>query len=413
MNFILKISPEFWSFLICFSLLISCHTENESSTATETTTSTTKDYFPEKVKVQHAKNFTVSYHNNYKVVRTSATLGDWGSAMPEVEDLEDVMVLVQKGTTAPALTGDLEGATIITIPTDQKIATNYPGIETWLEMLGLSENIVAIGGTKTYDDVLRNKLLNDEIGEVGYSWAAPPNMEVLLGRQPDIFLMVLSQIRFGGSLPKLRQLDVPAVPVFDWAERDYLGRAEWIKYCALFFNKEQKANEIFEEIEERVSSLKALATTAESKPVCLWGHFVDGGFWMANANNTEARLLKDAGVINPVEDFTLPFNPVGEPFTNEEWLEVGKDAEHWIISNGVMGVRLPSKRYLTGFEAWQNGNLYHQYLRSKPEHDAYDWFNLGPVRPDFILADLIALLHPELLPEHDFVFFGELEKEEL
>ena len=30
---------------------------------------TEKDYFPDKVRVEHAKNFSVSYHGNYKVVR--------------------------------------------------------------------------------------------------------------------------------------------------------------------------------------------------------------------------------------------------------------------------------------------------------------------------------------------------------
>ncbi|MEM6737651.1 MAG: ABC transporter substrate-binding protein [Bacteroidota bacterium] len=373
----------------------------------------TQDYFTEKSNVKYAKNFTVTYHKNYKVVSTSATLGDWDTAKGELEDVEDLMVLVQKGTTPPELSGDLKGAKVITILANQRIATNYPGIEIWADMLGLSQNLVAIGGPKTFDDTLREKLFNDEIGEVGYSWAAPPDMEVLLESDPDIFLMVLSQIRYGGSLTKLRQLNVPTVPVFDWAERDYMARAEWIKYCALFFNKEKEANEWFEKIEQKVSSLKELAATSQSKPVCLWGNFVDNGFWMANANNAEARLLRDAGASNPVEDFTLPFNPVGEPFNNEQWLTIGSQADHWIIGNGVMGVKLPAKGYLTSFKAWQNDNLYHHYLRSKPEHDAYDWFNLGPVRPDFILGDLIALLHPELLTDHEFVFFGRLEKQEL
>lgn len=149
------------------------------------------DYFPDKIKATYAKNFSVTYHNNYKVVRTSATLGDWGAQTAELEDIQDVMILVQRGTPPPKLTGELEGATQIIIPATERIATNSSALEIWMEMLELRNNQVAIGGTKTYDDSLREQAISGEIGIVGYSWAAPPDMEVLLDRKPNIFLMVL------------------------------------------------------------------------------------------------------------------------------------------------------------------------------------------------------------------------------
>jgi len=33
------------------------------------------------------------------------------------------------------------------------------------------------------------------------------------------------------------------------------------------------------------------------------------------------------------------------------------------------------------------------------------------VRPDLVLEDLIALFHPEILPDHQFTFFGKYVKE--
>jgi len=397
-------------------VLIACSnsehkTQTKSLSETAAVAPSSKEYFPEKATIEYAKNFTVTYHPNYKVVRTSATLGDWGAQTSEVTAIEDVMVLVQRGTSPPALTGALEKATLITIPATKSIATNSATLEIWIEMLDLMGNLVAVGGTKTYYDSLRTKAISGEIGQIGYSWAAPPDMEVLLDRHPDLFLMVLSQLGFNDSLTKLRQLGVPTATVFDWAEKDYLGRAEWIKYCALFFNLEKEANRWFSQIEHRTNTLKNLVANIPNKPVCLWGHYMDGGFWMAQANNAEARLLKDAGVVNPTENFSLPFNPVGEPFTSEEWLQLGKKVEHWIISEGTMGVRLPAQSYLEGFQAWRKNNLYHHYLRSKPKHNAFDWYNLSAVRPDLVLEDLIALFHPEILPDHQFTFFGKYVKE--
>lgn len=391
-------------------MLCSCQKAARNKQEIVETHSAEKDYFPHKAVITHARNFSVSYHKNYKVVRTSATLGEWDTAGGEVKDVEDVMVLVQQGTPVPALRDELAGATVITVPTTQRLATNSSGLEIWMDMLALTPNLVAIGGTKTYDDSLRQLAQSGKIGQVGYSWAAPPDLEVLLTHRPDLFFMVISRVGFSQSLDKTRKLGIPAAPVFDWAERDYLAGAEWIKYCALFTNQEAVANARYSEIERNVQRLKQLVATTKTRPVCLWAHFVDSGFWLANSNNAQTRLLQDAGVLDPAADTTRVFNPIGEAFTNEQLLMLGRNADYWIIGNGVRTLLPDNIRYLEGFKAWRTGKLYHHYLRSKPEHNAYDWFNLWPVRPDLALADLVALFHPELLPNHQFVFFEIYEK---
>jgi len=43
-----------------------------------------------------------------------------------------------------------------------------------VEMLGMKNKQVIIGGTKTYDDSIRQLDENGIIGQVSYSWAAPP-----------------------------------------------------------------------------------------------------------------------------------------------------------------------------------------------------------------------------------------------
>jgi len=394
--------------ILFLSLLISCKNSQQDSAANQTSKAGI-DLFHDKIEIKHAKNFTVEYHGHYKVVRASATLGDWDTPGGETEDVKDVMVLVQRGWPVPKLTEDLQNASVITVPATERIASNASNVELWIDMLGLTKKQVILGGTKTYNDSLRQLVENKTLGQVGYSWAAPPDMEILLDRNPEIFLMVISRVGFNASLNKIRKFEIQTAPVFDWAERDYLATAEWIKYCALFFNEEKKANEVFEEIERNVTALKKLVADKE-KPTVLWAHFVDKGFWLAQSNNAGARLLKDAGVLSLTEDFTKPFSPVGEAFTNEQLLVLGQQADHWIIGNGVR-TSLPNKNYLNGFKAWRSGNLYHHYKRSKPEHNAYDWFNLWPVRPDIALADLVQFFHPELMQGREPVFFDSYVKD--
>jgi iron complex transport system substrate-binding protein len=397
-----------YTLLLFLSLFISCKNSRQDNT-THLTSKAGIDLFPDKVEVKYAKNFSVEYREHYKVVRTSATLGDWGTPGGETEDVKDVMVLVQRGWPAPELTGDLQNASVITVPATERIASNASNVELWIDMLGLIKKQVILGGTKTYNDSLRQLVENKTLGQVGYSWAAPPDMEILLDRNPEIFLMVISRVGFNTSLEKIRKFGIQTAPVFDWAERDYLATAEWIKYCALFFNEEKKANEAFDEIERNVTDLKKLVADKE-KPTVLWAHFVDKGFWLAQSNNAEARLLKDAGVLSITEDFTKPFSPVGEAFTNEQLLVLGQQADHWIIGNGLR-TSLPNESYLSGFKAWRSGKLYHHYKRSKPEHSTYDWFNLWPVRPDIALADLVQLFHPELMQNRETVFFDPYVKD--
>ncbi len=398
-------------YLIVFFVIffIACQNNKQPNRVSLKNHANTKDLFIDKIKIKHAKNFSVTYHGHYKVVRTSATLGDWGTPGGETEDVKDVMVLVQRGWPVPELTGELQNATVITIPATERIASNASNIELWIEMIGLTNKQVILGGTKTFNDSLRQLVENKTLGQVGYSWAAPPDMEILLDRKPEIFLMVISRVGFNASLNKIRKFGIQTAPVFDWAERDYLATAEWIKYCALFFNEEKKANQVFDQIEGNTKRLKNLVVDKQ-KPTVLWAHFVDKGFWLAQSNNAQASLLKDAGVLNITEDFTKPFSPVGEAFTNEQLLVLGQQADHWIIGNGVR-TALTNENYLNGFKAWQAGKLYHHHKRSKAEYDAYDWFNLWPVRPDIALADLVKLFHPEVMQSHDTVFFDNVVKE--
>ena len=65
------------------------------------------DYFPDKVALEDATNFTVEYRRSYKVI----TLNEAFAGGPP-----ERYVLVQCGAAVPALTGDLAGAQIIIVP---------------------------------------------------------------------------------------------------------------------------------------------------------------------------------------------------------------------------------------------------------------------------------------------------------
>lgn len=365
-----------------------------------------KDYFDEKVSVDYATNFTVSYHKHYKVVRTHARLSSWEGNGEEIK--EDVLVLLQRGTPAPSLSGDLENATVIPIPAE-RAAVNIQNGEVFVDELGLSDKLVAIGGAISYDDAFRQKVLDGNLSQIGYSWHQPANLEILLEERTDLFFMGLSNLDFADTMDKSRELGIPTAPVFEWAERDYLGRTEWIKFYSLFFNAEAAANQKFDDIVARVDDIRKLTADIEEKPSMVWAYYAGRDRWAVHRNSIETQFMKDVGVQNILEDSARPTENEGEPMSSEEFLTRARKTAHWMIGD-LHSAPLPSENYLSLFDSWNSGKLYHNMKRSKPEANAFDWYGRAVVRPDLILADLVTLIHPQIELNHELYFMDRFDK---
>lgn len=387
-------------------VIFACDSDQQQGVDGSQSFDATKDYFEEKVDVRYASNFKVSYHGNYKVVRTNASLNSWEGGGTEVK--EDVMILVQKGTPVPVLSGELSGATVIPIPAE-RVAVNIENGETYISELDLFDKVVAVGGAISYDDEIRRKVLDKELVQVGYSWHQPANLELLLAAQTDLFLMNLSNLDFAGTLDKSRQLGIPTASVFEWAEKDYLGKAEWIKFYSLFFNAEEKANERFNEMIQRVTELKNQVASIPEKPSMVWAYYAGKDRWMVHVNSIEAQFMRDAGLDNLMEDFSQPVRNNGAPVSSEELLSLAHTADHWVIGD-VHSASLPTESYLSQFQSWQNGKLYHNMKRIKPQANAFDWYGSAAVRPDLVLSDLIKLIYPDQLPTYELYFMDHFDK---
>lgn len=390
-------------------LVFSCKPETKKErSATNLSITVGPDVFEHKAVPKYAKRFMVDYHENYKVVRTNAILFDNSSEEAESSDVEDILVLVQRGTNPPELKGSLKNATVITIPV-KTVAVNVQHSESYLREIGLDNRINAIGGLYSYDDKMREKAMDGALGQIGYSWHSPPNFEVLLERRPETFIMTLASLSHKESLDKCRQFGIPTAPVFDWAEYDYLARAEWVKFYALFFNAEKEANEVFERIENKINNLKALTKNIEVKESALWGYYSSKQRWIMQINSIPAQYLKDAGLENALVNNTKANADGFQALNTEELLLKGKDAKHWVIGD-IHAAPLPQEEIMNHFESWRTGNLYHNVKRVKPKVNTSDWYAKAIVRPDMVLEDLIHLAYPQLLPDHTLIFMGRYDK---
>ena len=352
------------------------------------------DYFPEKISLTHTTGFSVEYHNSYKVITVATPWPGAGEAQQ--------YVLVQCG--APEPTG-FDAAQIIEVPV-QQIATMSTSYLPFLEAYNLLERLVAV------DDVtyVNNPavLAMAEAGtlvQIGYG--AGVNVEQLLDLAPDLVMTYGSGSPEYDAHPVLINAGLKVAVNAEWLETSPLGRAEWGKFIAIFFNKEAVAESTFADTVARYEDLKAKAAAAAEKPTVLTDSEYQGSWYVAGGRSFTAQLLADAGAAYLWADdesagsIPVAFEAVFDKAAAADfWLNVG-------FVNSLEEMKAADERY-TDFAAFQKGNVWNNNKRQNA-NGGNDYYESAVAQPDAVLADLIAIFHPDLLPEYEMVYFQRLQ----
>ncbi|MAU12825.1 MAG: ABC transporter substrate-binding protein [Anaerolineaceae bacterium] len=356
------------------------------------------DYFPDKVAAVYANNFVVEYFNNYKIV----TMLPWPGAEEALE-----YVLVQCGTPAPE---GYDESAIFEVPVNSFVATSTSMLP-HLDEQGLLDRLVAVDTTlfTSNEDVLA-LVESGDVAEIGGGGSGGDiNFELLLNLEPE--LVMAQEFYAGGTtLSQLQEAGIPSVLNADYADTSPLGQAEWGKYIAVFFNTEAEANELFDAVEGTYQELTALAADVEERPTAITASPYSGTWYMPGADSTIAQLLADAGA-----DFLFADQPgTSVPLDVEVVVENGAEAEYWVNANqfwGTIDDMLADEPRFADFAAVESGNVWNNNLRTNANGGS-DYFESGAAHPELILADLIAIFHPDLLPDHEFTYYQQLASAE-
>lgn len=346
------------------------------------------------IPMRHARYLKLERHEGFTVARLRAPVGDQSGGQSQEQSA--VIVLAPAAGPEPRLDGDLRGATVVRTPV-RRIAANASSDEAFLGQLDVKDRLVAVGGRVSYDDEVRLGVLKGRIGQIGYNWHAPPNLDVLLAARPDVFLMRLSDLSHTPALDRARALGVTVVPTFAEDEPTYLGRAEWVRLHGLLTGREAEAERLFADIEAKVVSLKAAAAAKEAVPM-LWVYPNGGDRWIATVRGAEQAFVADAGgrnlLLRPDDERKYS----SETLSTEQILPVAPQAEVWIIGD-IHAAPPRSTIVEAASPAFAAGRLFSNAGRTNAEADAYDWYQTALVRPDWVLADFVKAIHPTLVPE--------------
>ena len=347
----------------------------------------------EAIPLRHARNLTLERHDGFVVARLRASLANDSGAE---HARSAIVVLAPADGPAPELGGELRGATVIRTPV-QRIASNAGSDEAFLGQLGVQDRLVAVGGLASYDDDIRRKARAGEIGQVGYNWHAPPNLDVLLATKPDVFLMRLSDPAHTPVLQRAQALGIAVLPTLAEEEHDYLARAEWIRLYGILTGTEARAERIFAEVEARIAELKD-QVAERPKARVLWAYPNGADRWIATVRGAEARYITDAGGTNLMARAEDPNRYSAETVSTEAILPLADEADVWLIGD-IHAVPPRNPAIERSFRAWREQRLFGNTGRTVAAENAYDWYQTALVRPDWVLSDFVKALHPDLVGE--------------
>lgn len=354
------------------------------------------DYFPEKIRVSHAAGFNVTYHKHYKVVTVTQQQGD--------TLFEKDYVLVQCGTPVPQ---GYESAEIVEIPIKTVVSmstTHFP----FLEEYGALDRLIGIDDATYVNNPTVLKMVEDgKIAIVGAG--AGVNVEKLLEMQPDLIFAYSSGIPNYDAFPRLISTSLKVALVAEHSEATPLGRAEWGKYMALFFNREAAAEKAYSGTVARYLETLKTVSQVKNRPTVFLNSLYQGAWYMAGGKTYMAQFLSDAGA-----DYLWQDNPATSSvmLSFEEVLNRAVDAEFWLPTTywqTAADAIKEDERYAK-FRAFQTGQIYNNNYRSSAG-GGNDFYESGTAHPDVILADLVKIFHPELLPDYEMVFFQQLPAE--
>lgn len=342
----------------------------------------------------YAENFAISKYENYTKL---SVFNPWQGA----ENIEFSYYLSQNSEQV-----ELSNNTqFIKIPVKKVVvlSTTHIGL---LESIGEADKIVGASGLNFVCNktVLKNQK-NNKVHNVGYG--VNLNYELLLRLKPDVIFVYGVNAETQTQINKLKDLGLKPVIIAEYLEKTPLAQAEWIKFMATFFNKQKETKHKFIEISNTYNNLKQRVENLKQKPVVMANLPYKGVWYVAGGNSFPAQLISDAG-----GDYVWKNIKKREavPMNIEKVISTTQNADFWINSgfaNSLQDITSVDER--TGeIKAFKEQKVFNNN-KIQSEFGGNAYFESGTANPHLLLKDLISILHPTNLPEHELVFYKQLK----
>lgn len=349
--------------------------------------------FEHRVQAEYAEGFRISYHENYKLLEILNPFQN------RVDTLR--YALVPRSASGNV---DVPGAAEIEIPLQSMIVTSttHVALTEILDANSIIEGMV--GGEYVYNEEVRKRLGDGSITSFS---EGEFNKEQALAMNPDLIMISGGQSSQFDDYRILIESGIDIMVNSEWLETNPLGKAEWIKVMAALLNREERANNHFEKVKERYNQLKSEVEHIEEKPDVLINLPFKGVWFVPGGNSYTAQLLKDAGADYP---WAGSKETGGLRKSFEVVYEVGLRADVWLNPGSATSKKqiLAKDSRFRDFKAFKDGEIYNHYKRTSSS-GGNDFWESGVVHPEIVLADLIKIFHPAVVPDHTFYYYSKVE----
>lgn len=343
--------------------------------------------------IKYAKGFAIDYYDTYKLLSIFSGTGKQRDTMQ--------YVLLAKGVKAPE---GYQKAQLIEIPVKNLVAMSSMHVAL-ADFAGASDIITGLGSLQYVSSVaVRKNIAVGRVKEIGIDGTM--NDEKLITMKPGLVMVMGSPEAKFSKYQTLTGAGIPVMLNAEWLETTPLGRAEWVKLMAALVNKEEMVNAKFEVIEKEYQRLAAIGSKAKNKPSVISGMPYKGIWNMPDGDSYMVQFFKDAGTtykwgnVHGQSSLPLTFETVApEALKADFWLNPG-------FVNSKKDIQAIDTRY-ADFKPFKNNRIFNNNKRTN-ELGSNDYWESGAVNPQLVLADMISILHPDLLPGHQLVYYQKL-----
>ncbi len=274
------------------------------------------------------------------------------------------------------------------------------------DFVGVADRIIGLGnGHYVNSTIVRAGITSGKIKLVGMD--ANLNNEQVVTLHPGVLMTMSNPESAFGQYKTLIDAGIPVLPNAEWLETTPLGRAEWVKLVGALTDREAFVNRKFDSVEQAYQQIAKIGSGATVKPSVIIGMPFKGTWYTPAGESYMAQFLRDAGADYHWSDtkgtgsLALTFESVAPvALTADYWLNVGYvDSKNDILSK--------DPRYNT-FHALQTGAIYNNNKRVN-DLGSNDYWESGAVNPQPVLADIIRILHPGLLPADSLYYYKQIK----
>lgn len=340
--------------------------------------------------LSQAKGFGIAHADHYTTV---TVLNPWKEG-----EIYDKYYLVKDEKTEVPTDGHK-----ITVPL-KSLMTNSATHLGFLELLDELDKVTGVCSSDyIYNPVILEGVKEGRIKDLGDAFNL--DIESLLMLHPQAVITTAYNTDDENSR-RMRQTGLNLLYNIEWQEATLLGRAEWIKFIAAFFDKENMADSIYNSVEQQYNNVKMKAMQISSSPSIFSGQDFRGTWSLPGGKSYTAQLFRDAGasylyaqdstntsISSNIEEVLMNFNQT------DIWIGVQA------ASLKDLGQTNPKYKL---FKAYKEGKVFNINKRTNAA-GGNDYWESAVARPDLLLSDMIKICHPNLFPDYELTYYEQLK----